>query len=92
MSLERTASRTAAELADLCFDFLTANPDELMLFMQASGYAPDRLRQAIGTDALGRGLIEYFASSESLLLALCKAASLKPEAFMRVYHALNRSD
>ena len=50
------------------------------------------LRKAVGGDMLARGLIDYFAQNESLLLALCANARIAPESFMRVWHRLNRSE
>ena len=62
-----------------------------MRFMNVTGYTPDGVRGAAGTPALSRGLIEYVAAYEPLMLALCAKASLRPEDFMRVYYKLNPS-
>lgn len=78
-----------AALADMCLGYLAENPENLAEFMGIAGYDPQSLRAAVGSKDFGRGLIDYFAANESLLLALCANRSIKPEAFMRVWHRLN---
>lgn len=85
------ASPDPVTLADICLGFLAENPEELLGFMQAAGYDPQSLRASVGSDQLQRGLIDYFAANESILLALCANAGLTPEGFMRVWHKLNPS-
>ena len=81
-----------APLADLCLGYLAEHPDELLAFMQSAGLDPDALRAAVGTPALQRGLVEYFASNEPILLALCANSAMAPEDFMRVFHQINRTE
>ena len=80
---------TPKTLADLCLGHLAENPDQLAEFMSLTGYSPDALRRAAGGDQLGRGLIDYFAQNEPLLLALCANSAIAPESFMRVWAKLN---
>ena len=80
---------TPKMLADLCLGHLADNPEQLGEFMVQTGYSPDSLRKAVGGDMLGRGLIDYFAQNESLLLALCANNGIAPESFMRVWAKLN---
>jgi hypothetical protein len=47
------------------------------------------LRNAVGTPAFERGLIDYVAANEAILLALCANTGLSPEQFMRVWHRIN---
>lgn len=82
---------SVSSLADACLGYLAENPDELLAFMQFAGLGPDALRQAVGSAALQRGLIDYFASNEPILLALCANSGMSPEQFMRVWHRLNPS-
>jgi hypothetical protein len=82
---------TPKTLADLCLGHLAENPEQLGEFMVQTGYSPDSLRRSAGSDAFGRGLIDYFAQNEPLLLALCANNSLQPESFMRVWAKLNPS-
>ncbi|KKB83809.1 hypothetical protein VW29_14155 [Devosia limi DSM 17137] len=76
-------------LADTCLGYLAENPDDLLRFMEFAGYDPASLRRSVGSAQLQRGLIDYFASNESILLALCANAAMTPESFMRVWHQLN---
>ena len=80
---------TVATLADACLGYLAEHPDELMAFMQYAGLDPAALRKAVGTDGLQHGLLDYFASNEPILLALCANMGSTPEQFMRVWHRLN---
>jgi hypothetical protein len=80
---------TSEALADLCLGQLAEDPQQLAEFMGATGYSPGALRAAVGSEQLGRGLIDYFASNEPLLLSLCANNSLKPDEFMRVWAKLN---
>jgi hypothetical protein len=87
--IHKTTPPNTAGLSELCLGFLAENPDELMRFMEFSGHDPVSLRQSVGTAQMQRGLIDYFAANESILLALCANASITPEAFMRVWAKLN---
>ena len=89
MPLARVTRLTALELGQLCLDHLVDDPNELMRFMSVSGYSPDGLREAIKSPALSRGLIEYVAAYEPLMIAICTKVSVRPEDFMRVYYKLN---
>jgi hypothetical protein len=80
---------TPNTLSELCLGHLAENPELLGEFMVQTGYSPDALRKAVGGDMLARGLIDYFAQNESLLLALCANARIAPESFMRVWAKLN---
>jgi hypothetical protein len=77
-------------LADACLGYLAENPDELLAFMQQAGFDPQSLRASIGSSRLQHGLLDYFAAHEAILLALCANAGVSPEAFMRVWHRINR--
>jgi len=85
----KTGELTPATLAELCLGHLAEDPDQLGQFMGVAGYSPDGLREAIGTEQLQHGLIDYFAQNEPLLLALCANNSMRPEDFMRVWARLN---
>lgn len=80
---------SAESLAQICLGQLAEDPRQLAEFMAMTGYSTAALRAAVGTDQLGRGLIDYFASNEPLLLTLCANNRLKPEEFMRVWAQLN---
>lgn len=78
------------QIADACFAYLVQDTAELQRFMEFAGYDSAAISGAVGTDTLARGMIEYFAASESSLLAMCANAGLTPERFMQVFHTLNR--
>ena len=80
---------TPKMLADLCLGYLAENPEQLGEFMVQTGTSPDSLRKSVGSDMLGRGLIDYFAQNEALLLALCANSRISPDSFMRVWAKLN---
>ncbi len=89
-SIDRpNAGWTAQSLGEVCLHHLAENPAQLAEFMGVTGYVPDSLRQAVGGEQLARGLIDYFASNEALLLALCANNALRPDDFMRVWARLN---
>ena len=73
----------------MCLGHLASDPDLLAAFMGATGYSPGGLRGAVGSDQLNRGLIDYFAQNEPLLLSLCTNNALQPDDFMRVWAKLN---
>jgi hypothetical protein len=82
---------TPAHLGDLCLHHLAESPDQLAEFMTMTGYSPDALRRSVGGEQLARGLIDYFATNEPLLLALCANNGFGPDDFMRVWARLNPS-
>ena len=83
------SSPDIASLADLCLGYLAEHPEELVGFMQTVGYDPNSLRRAVGSSQFQRGVIDYFASNEPILLAFCANANLTPESFMRAWYKLN---
>ncbi len=87
--LPKSIELTPKSLGDLCLHHLAENPDQLAEFMGVTGYSPDAIRSSVGTAGLARGLIDYFASNEPLLLALCANAGFRPDDFMRVWAKLN---
>ena len=76
-------------LAELCLGYLAEDPEELLRFLESAGMDPPSFRQALGTTRLQRGLIDYVASNEPVMLAVCAGAGIKPEEFMRVWYKLN---
>jgi hypothetical protein len=80
---------TPLAIGELCLGHLADDPAQLAEFMSATGYSPAGLRSAVGSDNLARGLIDYFAQNESLMLALCTSSGLRPDDFMRVWAKLN---
>jgi hypothetical protein len=85
----RESGLTPQQLADLCLGYLAEDPAQLAEFMVVTGYTPDGLRKTAGGEQLQRGLIDYFAQNEGLLLAFCANNALKPDDFMRIWAKLN---
>ena len=59
--------------------------------MNYAGYSFDSIQKSVGTDSLNHALLDYFASNEPALIAMCKASGFTPERFMHVWHRLNPS-
>ena len=87
--MPKSPALTLEALGELCLDHLAGEPAQLAEFMGIAGYSPASLRSALGSEHLGRGLIDYFAQNEPLLVALCDSNALRPEDFMRVWAKLN---
>jgi hypothetical protein len=87
--VQKSPALTAESLTELCLEHLARDPELLAEFMGVAGYSPAGLRAAVGSEQLGRGLIDYFAQNEPLLLVLCSNNALRPEDFMRVWARLN---
>jgi hypothetical protein len=90
-TVPRSIELTPQALGEMCLGYLAENPPQLAEFMGLTGYSPNGLRKVAGTPELDSGLIDYFASNEPLLLALCANNNLKPDDFMRVWARLNPS-
>jgi len=69
-------------LSDAGLSFLLNTPEELLRFMDVSGYDPDNLRQALTTPELELAILSYFAGNEPALLAMCANSGIKPSRFM----------
>jgi Protein of unknown function (DUF3572) len=91
-SVPKTAELNLETLGRMCLDQLAEDPAQLAEFMATTGFSPATLRKAVGSDELNRGLLDYFASNEPLLLALTANRGMKPEAFMRVWHMANPTE
>ena len=77
-------------LAGPCFDYLIEDVEELQRFMLFAGYDPASLKNALGSQEFWRALTDYFAQSESALVAMCSARDLSPGKFMSRWHRINR--
>jgi hypothetical protein len=82
---------SARKLGEMCLHYLAENPAQLAEFMTMTGYSPDALRKAAGGAQLDRGLIDYVATNEPLLLAVSANNGFRPDDFMRVWAKLNPS-
>ncbi len=87
--MPKSIALTPRSLGELCLHHLAENPAQLAEFMSLAGFSPEALRKAAGGPGLDRGLIDYFASNEALLLALCANNGFRPDDYMRVWAKLN---
>lgn len=85
----QSANTEINEISDACLAYLTADPEELVRFMQHTGLDAGDLRSVVGTESLAHGMIDYFAQNEPALLAMCANAGFSAERFMRIYYRLN---
>ncbi len=76
-------------LSEAGLDFLVSDPEELSRFMNISGYDPDTLRASIGTHEFDLAIMNYFASNEPTLLAMCANKGIPAAEFMRIWHKQN---
>lgn len=76
-------------LSEAGLDFLVGDPEELSRFMNISGYDPDTLRASIGTPEFELAVLNYFASNEPALLAMCANKGIQATDFMRIWHKQN---
>lgn len=81
-----------AQLSDACFNYLVEDVEELSRFMAFSGHDPQSLRQAAGSQAMTTGMLDYFASNEQSLLALCEKHTIRVERFMWHWQRLNHHE
>ncbi len=88
-SAEDALTQETSTLAQHCLDYLVSDPEELVRFMGNSGYDPDALRAAIDTLELNMALLNYFATNEAAMLAMCANANINPTRFMRCWNQHN---
>ena len=89
MSTPKTKGTDPRVLGGLCLAFMTEQPEELGHFMSVTGYTPSALRAGLHSRDLAHALIDYVASHEPLLLAVCETGAISPEEFMRAWAKLN---
>jgi hypothetical protein len=80
------------ELADVCLQHFTQNPDQLAEFMVQSGLTPENLRRLAGTTGFAQGLVDYVVSNEALLLEVAGASKIKPETFTAAWARMHRHE
>lgn len=82
-------SKEIVLLGEYCLDYLISDTEELARFMNLSGYNPQTLRDSIDTAELQTALLNYFASNEAALLAMCANAGIKTSRFMTCWGRQN---
>jgi hypothetical protein len=79
---------TAQELAVRAFVFLAVDAERARLFAAQSGLSPENLREAAETPEFLEGVLDYFMSDESLLLAFTSNCSIDPADVARARASL----
>lgn len=90
--LETTGAGTeGAEVIALnALAFLASDPDRFEAFLSLSGLSADDVAARAGERSLQAGVLEHLLANESLLLAFCAEAGLKPEEPGRALRTLER--
>ena len=78
-------------LAEAGIDYLASDPEELGRFLGATGFDVQGFRDALGTKEMVSAVLDYFASNEPALLAMCANRSLSVKRFMACWHAQNHT-
>jgi hypothetical protein len=83
------ARREAAEaLAVAALSFLAAEPEHLGAFLAATGIGPQDIRAAARDPHFLGGVLDHFATDESLLLAFARHQDIDPNEIGRARAAL----
>jgi hypothetical protein len=78
--MRRTMTRDDAEaIAIRGLQFLVSDPERLGRFLTMTGLGPDNLRSAARDPSFLPHVMDFYASDDSLLIALADHLSLKPE-------------
>ncbi len=81
---------TAEVVALQVFEFIASSDEQLERFMSVSGLDPTSLRQIVQSPHGLAGLLDYLCSDESLLLAFCETAGIRPQTPVQALVALQR--
>jgi hypothetical protein len=84
------ARREAAEtLAVTALSYLASDPEQLGRFLATTGIGPERIREAARDPSFLVGVLDYFASDETLLVAFAREAGFDPSHVERARAALS---
>lgn len=89
---EMSGARTeeAEVIALNALAFLASDPDRFEAFLSLSGLSAGDVAARAGERSLQAGVLEHLMANESLLLAFCAGAGLKPEEPGRALRTLER--
>jgi len=83
------ARREAAEtLAVAALTYLSLEPESLGGFLATTGIGPDQIRSAARDPEFLSGVLDYFLSDETLLVAFAKDQGIDPSEMQRARRAL----
>lgn len=77
------------EMSKAGIGYLASDPEQLVRFMNETGYDSVGLREALGSHNLAMAVLDYFAANEACLLAMCANSDVTVAGFMRVWQHLN---
>lgn len=84
-------SRDEAEaIAIAALSYLAGDPEALGRFFALTGIDPSGLRAAAHETGFLAGVLDYFASDESLLMAFAEARRLPPQRITQAHAVLAR--
>jgi hypothetical protein len=76
-------------LAIQALGFMAADPEWLGQFLATTGIGPDQIRTAAADPAFLRGVLDFVANDEKLLLGVAEHAGVSPESVERAHLVLN---
>ncbi len=79
-------------MAQYCLDYLISDPAQLAEFMKYSGLDAQGIRENFTKPDFKSGLLDYFASNEPALLAMCAMANCDVKEFMQFWHQYQNMD
>jgi len=85
---DKNQTSQSTKMAEAGLNFLLNDPEELLRFMNVSGYNPNSLRASIATPELDMAIISYLAANEPALLAMCANSKINISSFMSCWHQL----
>ena len=90
----KSASRSDKEAAEMlaiqALAFIGEEPERLAAFLQSSGLAIEKVREAAQQSGFLVGVLEHMLDDESLLLAFAASAGVDPAAIGHARAALAR--
>jgi hypothetical protein len=67
---------------------LSKEPEQIGRFLAVSGIGPEMIREAAGEPGFLAGVLEFYMMDETLLLAFCENAGIRPTMIAAARYAL----
>ncbi len=71
---------------------LSKEPEQIGRFLAVSGIGPEMIREAAGEPGFLAGVLEFYMMDETLLLAFCENAGIRPTMIAAARYALAGGD
>ncbi|WP_417715134.1 DUF3572 domain-containing protein [Roseibium salinum] len=78
----------AQEIATQALVQLSGDTEQIGRFLAFSGIGPDMIREAASEPGFLAGVLEFYMMDESLLLAFCENAGIRPTMMAAARYAL----